>query len=101
MSQGTLFASSTPRSPPSKYSISLERYQVKEPYGRPDAKGNLFYEKFWKALEKMPKDDQEVISYIVTMRPSKSLEHYEKFYRLYRQATNFDLLDFDESRGRL
>lgn len=99
--QGSLFAAAAPRSPPPKYSISLERYPIKAPYGRPDAKGNLFYEKFWKALEKMPKADQEVIGYILTMRPAASIEHYEKFFRLYRQATNFDLLDFDESRGRL
>ena len=101
--QGSLFATPQAREPPPrpKYSLPINREQVAKPYGHPDGKGNLFYEKFWKALDSMPKADQEIINYIMTMRPAASLEKYEKFFRLYRQASNFDLLDFDESRGRL
>lgn len=104
-SQGSLFAMAQPSEPPKpappKYRIPLEHHQVKEPCGTRDRKGNLFWEKMHKELEKLPERYQEFFNYITIGAKPEDLDRLEKCLRLFNKADNWERIDFDESRGRL
>lgn len=89
-----------PQEPP-RYRVPLDRHEVKSPWGTPDKKGNLFWEKMHKELEKLPPHFREFFNYITQGAQPEHLDGLEKALRMFNKATEFDRIDFDESRGRL
>ncbi|MCD8349109.1 MAG: hypothetical protein LUC93_00670 [Planctomycetaceae bacterium] len=109
MKTGNLFAViEEPRAPPAprpppppKYRVPLERHDLKKPYGKPDAKGGFFWQKAHKELEKLSEEEREFVNYITINRHPDGVLAMAKVMRLIGSAGNMDLVDFDESRGRL
>lgn len=107
--QGSLFAAlekpkaipaPTPAKPP-KYRLPLERYEVKSPWGGRDGKGNQFWEKMHRELEKMPVELRERFNDLTAATQPEYLDRFEKCLRLLRNANEFDKIDWDVSRGKL
>lgn len=102
--QLNLFEANTraPPKPPAqpKYRVPLENHDVKSPWGAPDRSGNLFWEKMHKALGKIPTEMREFFNYVTQQARPDDLEQLEKALRMFNKATDFDRIDFDESRGR-
>ncbi len=103
MSQLSLFGGPPPPPPPPppKYRVPLERHPVKSPWGEPDKHGKLFWEKMHKELKKLPQEHQEFFNHITMLSRPEHLDILEKCLRMFNRATNYDRIDFDESRGRL
>lgn len=102
MMQGSLFETRAPPHPKrEQYREPLERHPVKNPTGDPDKKGNLFWQKMHKTLEEMPVLYQEIFNYLTAGAKPENLDQFEKALRMYNRASNWDRIDFDESRGRL
>lgn len=87
--------------PPPKYRIFLERHEVARPYGKPDAKGAFFWQKAHKELESLSAEEREFVNWVTLDRHPDRILAIAKAMRLIGNASNMDLLDFDESRGRL
>lgn len=90
-----------PPAPPPRYRVPLEKHTVKSPWGAADKRGNLFWEKMHKELEKMPAPMREFFNYVTQGAHPDELEKLAKAIRMFCNATNYDRIDFDESRGRL
>ncbi len=111
MSQLSLFGVTSPkqesRSPPTqikkppRYRVPLENHKVKDPWGEPDKNGKFFYEKLRNALSKLPIEHQEFFNHITQLSLPEHLDGLEKCLRMLRMATEYDRIDWDESRGRL
>ncbi len=101
-SQGSLFDRQKPRGPPTpKYRAPLEKRPVKLPWGFPDKRGNLFWEKLHKELEKLPVEHREFFNHITIVSLPAHLDILEKCLRMFNRATDYDRIDFDVSRGML
>lgn len=104
-SQGSLFAPApctvSPVKPQERFRTPLENHGVKSPWGSRDKKGNLFWEKMHKVLEALPEREREIFNYLTAGAKPESLDEFEKALRMFNRASNFDRIDFDESRGRL
>lgn len=101
-SQGSLFSRAPPKTPsPPKYRLHIEKHEVKNPWGKSDGKGNLFWQKMHKELEKMPVEIREHFNYLTIGARPEHLDAFEKALRLLRSASEFDRVDFDVSRGML
>ena len=108
MTQGSLFNRQAPRAPPPprspaprpRFRTPLEKHDVADPWGRADAKGNLFWQKMHKELEKLPVETREFFNHITIVSRPEVLDGLEKCLRLFNKANDFDRLEFDEGRGR-
>lgn len=102
--QGSLFAAPKARDPPPRpprFRLPLEKREVKNPWGARDSKGDFFWEKMHKELEKMPEPMREHFNHLTAGTNPEHLEAFEKALRMFNRATNFDRIDFDVSRGRM
>ena len=104
--QGSLFGSNESAAPAPqpqrpKFARKMEEFGgVKNPWGKPDKKGNYFYQKIRKEVEALPSQDQELFHFVTTL-PMVRFEALLKAFRLFGNATDFERIDFDVSRGEL
>lgn len=99
--QLTLFGQTPPPAKAETCRIPMEKHEVKTPWGNPDGKGNLFWQKMHRELEKLPERYREFFNYVTSEAKPEDLDGLEKCLRMFNKASEFDRIDFDESRGRL
>jgi hypothetical protein len=112
-SQGRLFETRAPPPAPEpdvsgKYRVPLEKYEVKSPWGVPDKKGTMFWQRMHKQLEMLPLDMREFFNFKTIGTNCEQIEQFGKDVRKlariiaeYQSGNPCDHCDFDESRGRL
>lgn len=94
------------RSPPKpperpRFRVGLERYKVSRPCGQPDKRGKYNYERMHDELGKLPEMYRERFNDLTIELPEEIGKQFLKCFKMFMNFGNDDLMDFDESRGRL
>ena len=98
--QSSLFAA--PEPPPEPASTTKAKKvcpHLSEPWGKPDAKGKRFYERFWASWQALNPADRDLL-WTITNVPWERFEAVAKLVAEWRRAEQFDRDDFDQAVGR-
>lgn len=81
--------------------MSRDRYPVKSPYGKPDKRGKYPYQKLHDEIDKLPEVYRDWFYALTTDFTVVVSKQFYTCFRMYMAFDDADLMDYDESRGRL